>query len=169
MIQFHIEGDNDLRQGFKVLLSQKLKKPFNINMSGDRGNAVNQYKKDTAAHKFLIIDLEKHPSEREAELNKLSLGGNADKACFMVQKMEAWFIAQADKLFEAEVAGKLGKGNPEYIDNPDKKLKEVLYNHRGKAYDKKGDAIKFLQKLNLAELENKFKDVEKLVVNFANP
>ena len=161
-IQFHIEGDNDLRQGFNKLLSQKLKKPFNINMSGPRGNAVNQYKKDKADKKFLIIDLERHPSERQEELNILSLGSEVKGACFMVQKMEAWFIAQADKLFDSQMAVKL-TGNPEYIDKPDKVLSEALHKHRGKKYDKKKDGIQLLQKLNLTELKDKFPDVKNLV------
>jgi hypothetical protein len=168
VIQFHIEGDSKLRKGFRILFSQKLKKPFNINMAGPRGDAVNQYKRDKAEKKFLIIDLENHPSERETELNKLSLGTDACNTCFMVQKMEAWFIAQADKLFEPEIAEKLGKGNPEFVDKPDQKLKEVLFKHRNKTYDKKGDAINFLQKLDMSELGKKFKDVENLVTNFTN-
>ena len=162
MIQFHIEGNTGLRQGFHLLISQKLKRPFNINMGKDRENTVKQFKSDRADGKFLIIDLENHPSEREKELNKLSLGSNKDGVCFMVQKMEAWFIAQSDKLFNPSVSAQLGKGDPEHIDKPDIVLSKVLHSMRGKGYHKLKDGNTFLKQLDFSKLESKFKDVEKL-------
>ena len=168
-IEFHIEGDYDLRQGFRVLIAQKVKPVFNINMGKDRENTVKQFKKDKATKKFLIIDLENHPSNRAIEVSKLSLTDCISNTCFMVQKMEAWFIAQSDRLFGPSVAAKLSKGNPEHIEKPDIVLSKVLHSMRGKGYNKLKDGNTFLQKLDFSKLESTFKDVEKLAQKLQKP
>jgi hypothetical protein len=127
----YIEGtkddtNGDLREGFRILLEQKLKgKMPRLVMGNGKEETMNFFNNERLnvkyTHRNVVVDsdateLEKSREEREKR---------APDLFFMVQEMEAWFLSQPeilDERFGVAVSKKIPSGDVTNIPDPSDKL-----------------------------------------------
>jgi hypothetical protein len=172
----HIEGERsrvngDLKEGFRVLLNQKLNgKSFRIYMGRGKEQTVEQFCSNHNGNKYLLVDLDKEEEHREREINSLGLKEYKLRTHFMIQEMEAWFISQAenvlDKYYGIEISKKIPAKHAMKFEKPDEQIQEWLRPSK-KDYHKVRDGVELLKKLNLEQLMNDFPDVKNLVTELS--
>jgi hypothetical protein len=174
-----IEGsrntDNgDLRAGFGKLLGQaKLLHMPRIVMCDDTANAIRKFEQETAKpqsefdHVLLLVDLDGPSATRTAWLAAKKLTSHTDHIFFMVQKMEAWFLAQPTLLtdfYKPKLTHALPRPAPEQVPHPDRVLEQCTKGHEKKgSYHKTKHGFRLLAESHLPTLRAAFPDVARLL------
>jgi len=177
-----------LREGFYKLFEQKIpRKLLDIRMDIEMGSGRNKARDifierlEQKENAHLLVDLEDRKKNRKKQLEALEVNEYEDVVFFMVEKMEAWFLSQPDKI---ELFGKtllrstntpieedIKKPADEII-HPDNVLKTILKRRfyeekKGKevkrGYKKLSDGAALLELLDLKRLAEDFEDVERLI------
>ncbi len=182
-----------LEEGFYRLFGQAIPEKnlhiqVDIKMGSGRNKARDIFKErlNKKENTHLLIDLEGRKNKRTEQLEGLELVNEKDLVFFMVEKMEAWFLSQPDKIEkycedllknkQTLVADEIKKPADEII-HPDNVLKTILKRHsyeekRGKQvkrrYKKLKDGAALLQLLDLEKLQDDFEDVKRLVEAIQN-
>jgi hypothetical protein len=156
------DSNGDLRQGFESLLKKELagKMPI-IKLGNGINQTINKFK-NTEGGKLLLIDLDGVSDTRTERLKAYNLPEN--KAFFMVQAMEAWFLSQPDMLktyYKTDL--KIPKKHANEISKPDVELQKITKNSVKKEYHKVRHAVELLSKLDVKKLQNDFPDFKNLL------
>jgi hypothetical protein len=142
------------------------------------------------AESFLLIDLDRAKSEKRNKLNDLELETQAERVFFMVQQMEAWILAQPEKIDpycatqgfvrkhtekRIENDALIKNKHPEEITDPSGKLRTIFRKYfavekqrqgkrrnKPKNYRKLVDGPELLASLDLTLLVNTFEDAKNL-------
>ena len=172
----YIEGTKDdtngnLREGFRILLEQKLKgKMPRLVMGNGKAETMSYFENEKLNAKYtdrmVMVDSDA-PEKPETRI----LREKKSPALFlMIQEMEAWFLSQPailDDCFGAPVSKKIPGGEVTDIADPSDKLYELTKVCK-MPYHKVHHGVALLKKLKLSELENKFPDVKRLVSALSN-
>ncbi len=171
-IKLFIEGSSDksngdLRQGFRKLLQPLLPgAKFQIIMGGGKSQAIRKFKKAKDDECLLLIDLDAPQTNKDQDLETHVLNGKADRVFYMIQEMEAWFIAQSamlDDYYKTDISRRL-PGRPAHeISEPAKKLEQATSRTQKGKYHKVKDGNALLQRLNGVQLMEAFEEVRQLV------
>ncbi len=172
----YIEGtkddtNGDLREGFRFLLEQKLKgKMPRLVMGNGKDETVGYFSNERLnakyKHRSLLIDSDKAESKEEREKREK----DSATVYFMVQEMETWFFSQPqilDEVFGIKVSAKITNADITSINDPSDKLMAWTQGCK-MPYHKVHHGVKLLKQLNLAELEQKFPDIKRLVKSLEN-
>jgi len=167
-IRLYVEGGgnkdsrNELRKAFNSFFSELVKKGQEKGISlrailcGSRNSTYEDFAKAVEDHRdafvALLVDSEGPVSQTPWRHLSWDTCGKDDNHChLMVQMMEAWFIADADKLKEFYGRGFNETAIPRDTDierieksRLDSALKEATRNTSKKTYDKTRDAPKLL-------------------------
>ena len=165
--------NGDLRAGFGKLLEQARprQKPL-IVMCDDTAGAIRKFQLETdkpnSAFRriLLLVDLDGPEETRTAWLTAKNLLPHAGQVFFMVQKMEAWFLAQPAMLhdfYKPRLAHALPATAPALVPHPDQVLARCTKGTVKGTYHKTGHGAKLLPQLKLPDLRTTFPDVARLV------
>ena len=184
-----IDNSQRFRESFRKLLSQIIdNQNFKIIIDNRGGYkpTINAFKNNLLKNEnsFLLIDLDKPPSERESQIEYFGIKNEQAKVFFMVQKMEAWILSQPDKIEDCYKSLKrkepekaisednlLKNKHPELISRPDVALDTILRKYfeyekhgrtKNKRYGKLKDAPLLIEKLEVRKLKDTFQDVANL-------
>lgn len=165
--------NGDLRNGFGRLLRQaNLGRMPLIVMCDDMHGAIRKFQQETAKttsafrRVLLLVDLDGPSVSRAAWLAAHGLTLYEGRIFFMVQKMEAWFLAQPAMLHEfyrPKLAHALPKAAPEQVSHPDQVLANCTIGTRKGRYHKTGHGALLLAQLQLTDLRVAFPDVARLL------
>lgn len=174
------------RESFSKLLQQRIdseKVNVFIQPGGGVNQSVNIFKASKMDNPMLVIDLDGPPSSRADRLQGLDIEEHADSVFFMVQEMEAWFLAQPsiiDQYYE-NFHRIIQEPFPEYedpesISRPSRELNIQVQRfyvdpsrltRKGRPkkvkYGKLKDAPGMILLLDINDLEQKFDDVASLL------
>lgn len=166
-------NNGDLRNGFGKLLAQANRPMPQIIMADDTAGAVRRFRLETekansiVERVLLLIDLDGPEPTRDAWLAQHHLLPYREKVFFMVQKMEAWFLAQPAVLHEfyaPRLPHALPRTAPTQVLHPDRALVRCTNGHAKQgAYHKTRDGARLLSLLSLSSLQVAFTDVARLV------
>ncbi len=167
-------ADNgDLRNGFGKLLGQAaVRQRPQIIMGSDTDGAIRLFRlklarPDTASQRvLLLVDLDGPEDTRTAWLTAKNLLPHAAQVFFMVQKMEAWFLAQPAMLhgyYGPDLPHTLPVAAPALVPHPDWALERCTTGTRKGRYHKTRDGARLLALLRLPDLQTAFPDVARLV------
>lgn len=188
-IHIYIEGDPQLRQGFRTFFQplydvakRKNIKIATLKLCGSRGDTYKAFKialkKHPHAFIVLLVDSEGAVGREQGAWEYLrnrnedgwaSMGTDDTHCYLMVQVMEAWFIADMDALSDY-----YGKGfqesaipknsNVEEIDKNilESALKAATRNTLKKEYHKTRHAAQLLERLNLKKVRNAASNCDRL-------
>jgi hypothetical protein len=154
----------------KLLGKAKRPQP-DIKMANDMAGAIKKFLYEidynNSAYKkvLLLIDLDGPESTRAAWLARHKLTPYQNHVFFMVQEMEAWFLAQPDVLnvYYPKLQHDLAGRSPMTIAKPSSELaKRTKHSSKG-TYAKVRDGALLLPMLDLAQLQADFPDVYRLV------
>jgi hypothetical protein len=175
------------REAFRKLLQSGITNPelsIQVMNGGPDRNAVKMFL-NSAAYQVLLIDLEGRPNTRLQRLESFHDLGfdiqvHAGNTFFMVQKMEAWFLSQPDKI-ELLLAKKkvtthtlanddnLLNRHPESIVHPDNVLNVILMGHFEENRNGRRKKMKYSgKKLTLAPQLLEILDIERLRGTFSD-
>ena len=166
--------NGDLRNGFGQLLRQAnpRRMPL-IVMCDDTHGAIRKFQAEVAKPRsafqriLLLVDLDGPSASRTAWLATQGLTQHEASIFFMVQKMEAWFLAQPDILdefYRPKLAHALPGAAPELVPHPDRMLAHCTTGNAKKGtYHKTGHGALLLAQLRLPELRATFSDVARLL------
>ena len=115
---------------------------------------------------LLLVDLDGPTPTRTAWLTAKNLLPHEAQVFFMVQKMEAWFLAQPAILIEfyqPKLTHALPATAAQLVPHPDRVLERCTTGTRKGCYHKTGHGARLLALLRLAELQATFPDVARLV------
>jgi len=165
--------NGDLRNGFGRLLRQaKLLQMPLIVMCDDTHGAIRKFQQETAKTNsafrrvLLLVDLDGPSASRAAWLAAHGLTPHEERIFFMVQKMEAWFLAQpvmVHDFYRPKLAHTLPKAAPEQVPHPDRVLEHCTIGTRKGRYHKTGHGALLLANLQLTDLQATFPDVVRLL------
>lgn len=168
--------NGNLRRGFQRLFAQEIRlrgQMPRIEMSNDTAEAVRKFKFELGKpfadfdNILLLVDLDGPPDTQEKWLVKYELQHHRGQVFWMVQEMEAWFIAQPQiitSFYGPKLAHVLPLTAPTRIINPADKLEYSTKSHPTKGtYAKVKHGAQLLELLNLAKLQADFPDVARLV------
>lgn len=173
-----IEGsrrtDNgDLRGGFGRLLQQaNLPAMPQLVMCDDTDGAIRKFRLETEkpASAFervlLLVDLDGASDTRTEWLANKGLTAQSDHIFFMVQKMEAWFLAQpavVEAFYQPKLTHALPGTAAHLVRHPDQVLERCTTSTRKGRYHKTGHGARLLALLHLGQLQAAFPDVAALV------
>lgn len=166
-------NNGDLRNGFGKLLAQANRPMPQIIMADDTAGAVRRFRLETEKvnsifqRVLLLVDLDGPEETRAAWLTQHGLLPYHEQVFFMVQKMEAWFLAQPTVLhdyYAPKLPHALPKPVPTQVLHPDQALARCTNGHAKKGtYHKTRDGARLLALLNLPSLQVAFTDVARLV------
>lgn len=165
--------NGDLRNGFGRLLRQAnpRRMPL-IVMCDDVHGAIRKFRLETAKTTsafqriLLLVDLDGPSASRSEWLAAAGLVKQDADIFFMVQKMEAWFLAQPTVIqdfYRPKLAHALPKTAPEQVQHPDRILARCTAGSRKGTYHKTGHGALLLAQLQLADLQVTFPDVARLI------
>lgn len=164
--------NGNLRTAFGKLFGQAQRLNPEIKMSNDKSGTIKRFLSEindpNSAYKkvLLLIDLDGPEATRSAWLAEHKLTQYQEQIFFMVQEMEAWFIAQSKVLKEYYPSRKhelLGK-SATAIAKPSNELAKRTKNYPVKGtYAKVRDGAQLLIKLDLPKLQADFPDVARLI------
>ncbi|WP_375415760.1 DUF4276 family protein [uncultured Hymenobacter sp.] len=167
--------NGDLRNGFGRLLGQaNLRQKPLIVMCNDTDGAIRKFQQETAKPNsafrrvLLLVDLDGPDSTRAAWLAAKKLTGYEDQVFFMVQKMEAWFLAQPTILhefYQPKLTHVLPATAAPLVPHPDRVLERCTTDTRKGRYHKTGHGARLLALLQLTELQTTFPDVARLLAS----
>ena len=165
--------NGDLRNGFGRLLRQANPRQMPlIVMCDDTDGAIRKFQQETGNPKsafrrvLLLVDLDGPEATRAAWLAAKKLVAHEDQVFFMVQKMEAWFLAQPGILhefYQPRLAHALPAAAPTHVPHPDRALEYCTTGTRKGRYHKTGHGARLLALLQLPELQKAFPDVSRLL------
>ena len=165
--------NGDLRNGFGRLLRQaNLHQMPLIVMCDDTHGAIRKFQQETAKinsafrRVLLLVDLDGPSASRASWLATHGLTPYEARIFFMVQKMEAWFLAQpamVHDFYRPKLAHALPKAAPEQVPHPDRVLEHCTTGTRKGRYHKTGHGALLLGNLQLADLQAAFSDVARLL------
>ena len=165
--------NGDLRNGFGRLLRQAtLRAMPQIVMCDDTDGAIRRFQLETAKPNspfqrvLLLVDLDGPSATRAAWLATKGLAAHSSRIFFMVQKMEAWFLAQPEVIHtfcQPKLAHTLPKTPAANVTHPDRVLDRCTVGTRPGRYHKTGHGAKLLPQLRLADLQVTFPDVAALI------
>lgn len=173
-----IEGsrrtDNgDLRNGFGRLLRQANPRRMpSLVMCDDTHGAIRKFQAEVDKPKsafqriLLLVDLDGPNDSRAAWLAAKGLTQHEAQIFFMVQKMEAWFLAQPaviQEFYRPALAHALPATAPEQVPHPDRVLEHCTSGNRKGRYHKTGHGALLLAQLQLPDLRVAFADVARLL------
>jgi hypothetical protein len=193
-----VDNSQRFRESFRKLLSQLVNnQSFKIIIENRGGypHTIKSFKNSLLKNEnsFLLIDLDKPPTERVNQISYFKIENEQDKVFFMVQKMEAWILSQPEKIEDCYKLLKrvnteqpisednlLKDKHPENIYQPDSVLNTILqryfeYEKKGKVkkkkYGKLKDAPDLIEKLEVEKLKSTFQDVKRIhdVLFLKNP
>lgn len=166
-------ANGDLRGGFGRLLEQARPRPMpKIIMCNDTAGAIRLFRlevsKPNSAFRriLLLVDLDGPDATRAAWLATNSLTPHEAQVFFMVQKMEAWFLAQPEMLlsfYKPKLAHTLPAALPAQVPHPDQALARCTKGTIKDTYHKTRHGARLLAELRLADLQTTFPDVARLV------
>ena len=172
----YIEGTKDdtngnLREGFRILLEQKLKGNMpRLVMGNGKEETMSYFENERLnakyTHRHVIVDSD----AAESDKNREGREKKSPALFLMVQEMEAWFLSQPqilDECFGIAVSKKIPAGEVVSINDPSDKLQQWTKDCK-MPYHKVHHGVALLKKLKLSELENKFPDVKRLVSVLSN-
>ncbi|MGI4863244.1 MAG: DUF4276 family protein [Janthinobacterium lividum] len=165
--------NGDLHYSFNQLLRQANPRymPL-IVMCNDTAGAIRKFRQEIAnpRSKFqqvlLLVDLDGPDDTREAWLASQELASHQANVFFMVQKMEAWFLAQVEvvqEFYNHNLAHALPRAKAALVTHPDRVLERCTSGHRKGSYHKTGHGARLLIQLSLPKLQADFPDVARLV------
>ncbi len=152
------DTNGDLRQGFHKLLAQKLAgKMPRIKMGNGITTTVRVFKKNTLSERgILLIDLDAPATQKSQKLAEYNLNDVKGDVFFMIQAMEAWFLAQPqvlDNFYGVAISQKLPKKNAQDIPQPAEYLMGLTRNTGKGTYRKIEHGVKLLESLDAHQLE----------------
>jgi len=165
-------ANGNLRVSFGKLLGQAQRPGPDIKMSNDTAGTIKKFISAINDHNssrkrvFLLIDLDGPEETRSTWLAKHKLTQYHEQIFFMVQEMEAWFLAQSKVLgmYYPKLIHNLAGRSPMAIAKPSDELVKRTKNYPGRGtYAKVRDGAQLLQMLDLAQLQADFPDVARLV------
>ena len=166
-------NNGDLRNGFGKLLAQANRPMPQIIMANDTAGAVRRFQQEIVKadsifeRVLLLVDLDGPEATRGAWLAQHNLLPHREQVFFMVQKMEAWFLAQPAVLhdfYAPRLPHALPRTAPIQVPHPDRVLIRCTSGHAKKGtYHKTRDGARLLSLLSLPTLKNTFTDVARLV------
>ena len=169
----HKTDNGDLRNGFGRLLRQaQLRQMPLLVMCDDTHGAIRKFQQETAKVKsafrrvLLLVDLDGPSASRAAWLAAHCLTPHEEFIFFMVQKMEAWFLAQpamVHEFYRPKLTHTLPKAAPEQVPHPDRVLAHCTTGTRKGRYHKTGHGALLLAQLQLVDLQAAFPDVARLL------
>ena len=143
-----------------------------IVMCDDTDGAIRRFQLETGNPKsafrrvLLLVDLDGPDATRAAWLATKKLVAHEDQVFFMVQKMEAWFLAQPailHEFYQPRLAHALPAAAPAHVPHPDRALARCTTGNRKGGYHKTGHGARLLALLQLPELQESFPDVSRLL------
>lgn len=165
--------NGDLRNGFSKLLQQaNLRRMPQIIMCNDTAGAIRKFQQETDNPRsrfqriLLLVDLDGPDATRTAWLAAKALTAHRDRIFFMVQKMEAWFLAQPSvvhNFYSPNLPHALPATAAGLMQHPDQVLEHCTMGTRKGRYHKTGHGARLLAQLRLPELQTVFPDVARLV------
>ena len=163
--------NGNLRTSFGKLFMQAERPNPDVNMSNDMAEAIKKFLVETnnrtSSYKkvFLLIDLDGPEATRADWLAKHKLTQYQEHVFFMVQEMEAWFLAQPAVLevYYPRLKHDLIGRSPMAIAKPSDELAERTKNSSKGKYAKVRDGAQLLMKLDLRQLQADFPDVARLI------
>lgn len=165
--------NGDLRNGFGRLLGQaNLRQKPLIVMCNDTNGAIRKFQQETTKFNsafqrvLLLVDLDGPEHTRTDWLAAKSLVSHQASIFFMVQKMEAWFLAQPDLLhefYQPKLTHALPATAAALVPHPERVLERCTTDTRKGRYHKTGHGARLLALLRLAELQATFPDVARLM------
>lgn len=165
--------NGDLRNGFGRLIRQaNLRQMPLIVMCDDMHGAIRKFEQETAKPNsafrrvLLLVDLDGPSASRVSWLVNHGLTLHEERIFFMVQKMEAWFLAQPTMVHDfylPKLAHALPKAAPELVPHPDRVLEHCTTGTRKGRYHKTNHGALLLARLQLADLQASFPDVARLL------
>lgn len=165
--------NGDLHYSFNQLLRQANPRHMPlVVMCNDTAGAIRKFRQEIAnpRSKFqqvlLLVDLDGPDATRAAWLANQDLLPHQASVFFMVQKMEAWFLAQAEVVqafYNYNLAHALPRTQAALVPHPDRVLERCTSGHRKGSYHKTGHGARLLVQLDLKELQADFPDVDRLV------
>ena len=165
--------NGDLRNGFGRLLRQANPRQMPlIVMCDDTDGAIRKFQQETANPKsafrrvLLLVDLDGPNATRAAWLVSKKLVAHEEQVFFMVQKMEAWFLAQPAMLhefYQPKLAHALPAAAPEHVPHPDRALEYCTTGTRKGRYHKTGHGARLLALSQLPALQKEFSDISRLL------
>jgi hypothetical protein len=185
-IRIYVEGGgnrdsrNELRKAFSSFFSELVKKgqdkgiPLRTIPCGSRNSTYEDFAKAVEDHRdafvALLVDSEGPVSQTPWQHLNWDPCGKDDNHChLMVQMMEAWFIADADKLKEYYRHGFNENHIPKDKDieriekaRLDSALKEATRNTSKKTYDKTRDAPKLLAMISASKVREASQHCDRL-------
>ncbi|MEM0992848.1 MAG: DUF4276 family protein [Bacteroidota bacterium] len=167
-------SNGDLSKGFSKLLEQVLKGNMpKVLMGKGKLQSINKFKNSKAAFSFLLIDLDNPEDLKEEELHKLDLAAYSERVFFMVQEVEAWFIAQPeilDKYYGIDLSKKLKNKDPKQIKKPSRLLEQLTKKNKiNEPYHKVRHASELLERLDTQQLRTDFEEFDRLIEKILNP
>ena len=165
--------NGDLRNGFGRLLRQANPRQMPlIVMCDDTDGAIRKFQQETGnpnsafRRVLLLVDLDGPEATRAAWLAAKKLVAHQGQVFFMVQKMEAWFLAQPailHEFYQPKLAHALPAAAPAHVQHPDRELARCTKDNRKGSYHKTGHGARLLALLQLPELQRSFPDVSRLL------
>ncbi len=163
--------NGNLRASFGKLLGQAQRPMPDIKMSNDMAETIKKFLSETnnrnSSYKkvLLLIDLDGPEATRADWLATHELTQYKQHIFFMVQEMEAWFLAQPNVLdvYYPRLKHDLSGRPPMAIAKPSDELVKRTKNSSKGTYAKVRDGAQLLMKLNLLQLQADFPDVARLV------
>jgi len=165
--------NGDLRNGFGRLVRQaSLRRMPRIIMCNDTNGAIRLFRLEAAKPNsafqqiLLLVDLDGPADTREAWLNEKDLTAYGEQVFFMVQKMEAWFLAQpavVHDFYGPKLTHTLPPTAAALVPHPDQVLERCTTDTRKGRYHKIRHGAQLLPLLKLADLQSTFPDVARLM------
>ncbi|HAO20422.1 MAG: hypothetical protein BWK80_36995 [Desulfobacteraceae bacterium IS3] len=172
------DTNGDLRQGFRRLLSQKLRGVMPRIVMGDGiattlkkflSNINVNNKRKRSEHSFLLIDLDNPKSEKDNKISDYNITDYKNYIFFMIQEMETWFLLQPeilDDYYGKEISKNIRNKNSEQIEaisKPAEYLMKLTKDTKKGKYHKVRHGVSLLEKINADELAKKSSEFETLI------
>ena len=169
-----VEGADAVRVGLGPLLAQGVSRGVvMVKAVGDINRTIKRFLDEIQQPLFpgttplLLIDLDGPATTAPAVLAAKSLTPYAAHTFWMMQEMEAWFLAQPtviDRVFKKPVSAHLPKTPPDAVNKPGDELTKATKTARAEPYHKTSHPPDLLPRLDLPALRRVFPDVERLLV-----
>lgn len=168
-----VEGADAVRIGLGPLLAKGVSRgSVMVKAIGSRDRTINRFLAELEKPQFLgttallLVDLDGPESTVAAVLAQKKLTRHVARTFWMVQEMEAWFLAQpmvVDRFFNKPVSAHLPKTAPAAVEKPSDELTKATKAARAEPYHKTSHPPDLLPRLDLLTLRRDFPDVERLM------
>lgn len=169
-----VEGAEAVRLGLGPLLAQQVGRgQVMVKAVGDIHRTIKRFLDELQQPQFpgstalLLIDLDASERYCADVLAEKKLTAYTNQVFWMIQEMEAWFLAQpgvVDRYYRKSVSAHLPNTAPAAVSKPGQVLYDATKTARVEPYHKTSHSPSLLQRLSLPDLRRTFPDVERLVV-----